>query len=405
MRPYHPPSFHPEDADWYRGDPHAAFRELRANDPVHWHEAGGFFCVTRHADIQYVSRHPRLFSSARGTQLFEALPSRRGKLLGNASGGAAPAIIRMDPPAHNIHRKLVIGEFTTQRVARMEPWIREVARQSLDAIDPAGPIDLVDRIAVPLPMQVIAVLLGVPPEDADQFKRWSDAVVELGGGETVAANVRVMGELITYLGGVITERRREPRDDLVSHLLASEIDGRRLTDAEMGMFCVTLLVAGNETTRNLISGGALALAQHPDQRDALASDASLIPNAVEEMLRWVSPVRSFVRHVNEDTELRGQKIREGDYVALFYASANRDEEVFGDDAEAFDIRRADARRHIAFGFGEHLCLGAPLARLEARVMFEELLARWPRFEPTAPATPLHSSLMQGLQHLPVMLAP
>ncbi|MBW2240936.1 MAG: cytochrome P450 [Deltaproteobacteria bacterium] len=382
------PSFHPEEADWYLDDPHSAFRELRASDPVHWHEAGGFWCVTRHADIQYVSRHPRLFSSARGTQLFEASPSRRGKLLGRAGREAAPAIIRMDPPAHNVHRKLVIGEFTTQRVAKMEPWIRNVARQCLDSIDPADPIDLVDRIAVPLPMQVIAELL-----------------VELGGGEMVAANVQAMGEFVAYLGDVIAERRREPQDDLVSHLLASEIEGRRLTDTEMAMFCVTLLVAGNETTRNLISGGALALAQHPDQRDALVTDPSLIPNAVEEMLRWVSPVRSFIRHANQDTELRGRKIQQGEYVALFYASANRDEEVFGDDAEAFDIRRPDARRHIAFGFGEHLCLGAPLARLEARVMFEELLARWPRFEPTAPATPLRSSLMQGIQHLPVTLAP
>lgn len=397
--------FHPEQADWYHAEPHAAFRELRATDPVHWHEEGGFWCLTRHADIQYVSQHPRLFSSARGTQLFEAFPSRRGELLGATGRETAASIIRMDPPVHNLHRKLVIGEFTPQRVAEMEPWIREIARQSLDEIDPSGPIDFVDRIAVPLPMLVIAKLLGVPREDADRFKQWSDAVIALGGGEAVGANMSAMRDLLGYLAGVISERRPAPKDDLISHLLAAEIDGSRLTDPEMGMFCVSLLVAGNETTRNLIAGGALALAQHPKQREALVADPSLIPNAVEEMLRWVSPVRSFVRNANEDTELGGRTIRKGDYVALFYASANRDEAIFGDDAELFDIRRANARRHIAFGFGEHLCLGAPLARLEARIMFEELLARWPRFESIAPPTPLRSSLMQGIESMPVALAP
>ena len=399
-------AFQPEQAAWYQDDPHAAFRELRREDPVHWYEPGGFWCLTRHADVQYVSQHPKLFASSRGTQLFEALPSRRGELMGRMDqmgAGLAPSIIRMDPPEHNVHRKLVIGAFTPARVDEMEPWIREIARQSLDAIDPTGPVDLVEQIAVPMPMLVIAQLLGVPRSDAEAFRRWSDAVVELGAGQNSQESVGAMGAFMAYLAGVIAERRRAPKDDLISRLLAADVEGRRLGDAELGMFAVTLLVAGNETTRNLISGGAQALSQHPDQRDALAADPSGIRNAVEEMLRWVSPVRNFLRTANQDTELHGRRIRADDFVALFYASANRDETVFGPDADVFDVRRPDARRHIAFGFGEHLCLGAPLARLEARVMFEELLGRWPHFTLAGEPTPLPSSLMQSYAHMPVAL--
>jgi cytochrome P450 len=208
-----------------------------------------------------------------------------------------------------------------------------------------------------------------------------------------------------YVIGVATDRRKSPQDDLISLLVEAEIEGERLSDPEVGMFCLTLLVAGNETTRNLVTGGASLLMRHPEQREKLLADPGLLPNAVEEMLRLVSPVRNFARVATRDTELQGRKIREGDGLVLFYGSANRDEEVFGADSESFDIARESARRHVAFGFGEHLCLGASLARLEANVLFEELFARWPRFEQAGEATPLASSLMNGLVHLPVALEP
>jgi cytochrome P450 len=230
-------------------------------------------------------------------------------------------------------------------------------------------------------------------------------MVAAGGGEVSDSTAATVGELIQYLVAVGEERKRAPRDDLISILLAAEVDGERLTDAELGMFCLTLLVAGNETTRNLISGGALALMRNPDQRERLLADPGLLHNAVEEMLRYVSPVRNFIRCATEDTELRGRRIRKGDYLALFYGSANRDEEVFGDDADAFDVARESARRHVAFGFGEHLCMGASLARLEAQVMFEELLTRWPRFELAGEVEPLPSTLMNGLVRMPVALEP
>ena len=230
-------------------------------------------------------------------------------------------------------------------------------------------------------------------------------MVAAGGGDHSDEMSATIGELIHYLVSVAEERKREPRDDLISLLLAAEVEGECLTDAEIGMFCLTLLVAGNETTRNLISGGALALVRNPGEREKLLADPGLLTNAIEEMLRYVSPVRNFVRCATVDTELRGKRVAEGDYLALLYAAANRDEEVFGDDAEAFDVARESARRHVALGFGEHLCMGASLARLEAQVMFEELLTRWPRFELAGEVEPLPSTLMNGLVRMPVALEP
>jgi cytochrome P450 len=402
------PDFAPETAEFYQRHADAVFRRLRAEDPVHWYEPCRFWAITRLADVQTISQRPRLFSSERGTQLFELVRRARGEsALGSMQQAnlGAPSIIRMDPPRHNRHRKLVMGAFTPRRISEMEPRLREIAKRSLDAVDPSKPIDLVEQVAIPLPMYVIAEMLGVSSDDYDDFRRWSDAMIEAGGGNVSPEIAAVVSELMQYVVGVAVERRRQPQDDLISLLVGAEIDGERLDDAEVGMFCLTLLVAGNETTRNLVAGGAQLLMRHPEQREKLLADPGLLPNAVEEMLRLVSPVRNFARTATADTALRGREIREGDGLVLFYASANRDEEVFGPDSDAFDISRPSARRHVAFGFGEHLCLGASLARMEARVMFEELLARWPRFEQAGDAVPLDSSLMNGLVELPVVLEP
>jgi cytochrome P450 len=209
-------------------------------------------------------------------------------------------------------------------------------------------------------------------------------------------------ELFAYVIAKAAECRRAPRSDLLTKLALAELDGVGLSDAELAIFCMTLLVAGNETTRNLVSGGMLALLEHPAQWERLCADPALVPNAVEEMLRFVTPVQNFVRRVQRDVELCGKRLRAGEYVALFYGSANRDEDVFGPDAGAFDVGRASARRHVAFGFGEHLCLGAPLARLEARVVFEELLARGPGFAPAGPVERLPSTLMSGIVEMPLV---
>jgi cytochrome P450 len=316
---------------------------------------------------------------------------------------SAPSIIRMDPPAHNRHRKLVIGAFTPRMVAELEPRVRELARESVAAIRPGEPFDFVEKVAIPLPMFVIAELLGVPRSDYDVFRRWSDVMIEAGSSGPRPETVGTVAELFGYMVEKATERRRAPREDVLSKLALAELDGERLSDMELGIFLMTLLVAGNETTRNLIGGGMRALLEHRAQWEKLCADPALLPNAIEEMLRFVSPIQNFARRVQHDTELAGKTLRAGQYVALFYGSANRDESVFGADADQFDITRPSADRHLAFGFGEHLCLGASLARLEARVMFEELLALGPDFALAGTPRKLRSTLVNGVAELPLVL--
>jgi cytochrome P450 len=391
--------FAPDQPGFYLGDPHGAFRRLRAEDPLHWYEAGPFWCATRHAEVSEISRRPRTFSSAHGTQLFEVPTRVAGRDLGLEE--LAPSIIRMDPPAHNRHRKIVISAFTPRIVAALEPRVREIARESVDALRPGEVFDFVEQIAIPLPMFVIAELLGVPRSDYATFRRWSDALIEAGSSGPSEASMKGAAELFVYMLAKAAERRGAPREDVLSKLALAQIDGERLGDAELAVFCLTLLVAGNETTRTLIAGGMHALLEDRAQWEKLCADPSLLPNAVEEMLRYVTPIRSFVRRVQHDTELAGKRLRAGEYVALFYGSANRDEAVFGSDAERFDIARPNADHHIAFGFGEHLCLGASLARLEARVMFEELIARGRGFSFAGPARRVHSVLVNGIAEMPM----
>ncbi|MCP4436449.1 MAG: cytochrome P450 [Actinomycetia bacterium] len=395
--------FAPETADFYQRDPDTAFARLRADDPVHWYEDGQFWCITRHEDIRAVSRAPRLFSSARGLLMFQIPVAREGMELHTAGIESANTILEMDPPEHIRHRRLVTSAFKPSYVQHLQTRIREIARSTLDACDPTGEVDFVEQVAVPLPMLVIAEMIGVPGDDVAMFRQWSDSIIEVGGGGGDEQSAEHLAELWAYLGVRVEEHRSSPRDDIITLLLDAEIDGERLSEDDLLMFLMTLLVAGNETTRNLIAGGARALAEHPDQRVWLAEDLSRIPVAVEEMLRWVSPVRSFVRCATADTTVGGTAISEGDYLVLFYGSANRDEVVFGDSADRFDASRADANRHLAFGIGEHHCLGAALARMEAQVMFEELLERFPTWERAGEVEPLESCLMNGLTRMPVRL--
>ncbi len=404
MSEFSPPDFAPDQADFYLGTPDVAFEQLRAHDPIHWYDAGGFWCLTRHADIHEVSRLPKRFCSGKGTQIFQVADARDGEGVtgGGSAQGVAVSIIQMDPPEHNRHRKLVIGEFTPRVVGMLEARIREIARESIAAVPVGASVDFVDTVSVPLPMIVIADLLGVAREDHERFRTWSDAMIEAGGGGFSEKTGETLMEMFAYLGDTLTRRRSDPQKDLLSKLAHAEIDGERLTDPEIMMFSMTLLVAGNETTRNLISGGARALLDNPEQLKKLVANPALLPNAVEEMLRYVSPIRNFVRCATEDCELGGKKIAKGDYLALLYGSANRDEAVFGPDVDAFEIERPNARQHLAFGSGEHLCLGAPLARLETIVLFEELLPRLPGLRYDGPLEPLPSILINGVERMPVV---
>lgn len=381
--------FDPLDPAAYNGDHHAAFARLRSEQPVAWHAAADMWLVTRHLDVMAVSRDPATFCSGGGV-----IPTDRGREV-----AAADSIIYLDPPEHFRHRKLVSPAFTPRRINDLEPMIRALAGELLDGIEPGVPVDFVPTVAEPLPLLVIAEMLGIPGADRDRFKVWSDATIAAVNDFNDDALAHAL-ELWEYFRAVLDARQNEPRDDLLSVLVTAEVDEEPLKTDELLGFCMTLLVAGNETTRNLISGGVRALSDHPDQMARLVADPTGVPHAVEEMLRWVTPVMCFARTATRDTELGGQTIREGEYVLMLYPSANRDEDVFGPTADRFDATR-DPNPHVGFGFGEHFCLGAALARLEARVLFDELLARFGSVSPAGDPERLSSILMNGLVHLPV----
>ena len=380
----HDPAFH-------GGDPFPAFRALRAEPGLYWHDTPGFWAVTRHSDVVAVSRAPETFCSSRGI------------LLSDLERVIVPrqSITYIDPPEHAKYRKLVQPAFSPGRLRQLERRIREIACELLDATPADREIDLVDAFSAPLPLLVIAEMLGIPGSDRARFKRWSDAVIDAGTEQT-AENVAQAAELFGYFSEVLAERRARPGDDLLSLLAHSEVDGERLEEFDLLAFCMTLLVAGNETTRNLISHGTYGLCRNPEEWWKLATDRSLLPSAIEEMLRWGTPVGSFMRTATCDTRLGATAIHEGDRLLLLYASANRDPQVFGADAEEFRITR-DASRHVAFGFGEHFCLGAALARMEARIAFEELLARFGAIELAAEPERLQSIIIRGIVRLPVVL--
>ena len=372
-------------------DPWTALKELRREAPLHWHEDAQLWTVSRHADVLTVSRDPQTFCSGKGV----LVTGRENPV------SASDSILFLDPPEHQQHRKLVNPGFHLRRITALEPRVRALTVELLDAVEPGRPFDFVDAVAAPLPLLVIAELLGVPTEDRARFRTWSDAIIA-AATEPTEETLTQAAELFEYFGSVIEARRAEPADDMISVLVHGDVDGEKLTDLELLGFCMTLLVAGNETTRNLLSGGTKALAEHPDQLDLLQKDPALIPGAVEELLRWVTPIAAFGRTATRDTELAGQKIDAGQYLVLLYTSANRDEDAFGDTADTFDIRR-QPNPHVAFGFGEHFCLGASLARLEARVFLEEVLPRYGRIELAGEVERLRSTLMRGIERLPVVL--
>ena len=387
----------PRDAAFFvRDDYYDVLARLRAEDPVH--ECGpGFWAISRYEDIRNLSRDPGRFCSGRGALVNDPMRS---------SGASMPSrsILHMDPPEHAAFRGLVNRRFTPRALSGLAESIRKSASTLLDAVDAREEIDFVAELAAPFPLIVIAELLGIDESDREDFRGWSDAAIEspdLPPQETMAA----LGALSEFIVGHIRSKREGPGEDLVSLLVGSEVGGCPLSQEELFMFLLTLLVAGNETTRTLLSGTALVLDEHPDQRSALASDVSLVPGGVEECLRWVTPVHAFCRTATEDTEVGGTPVKEGDYLCMLYASGNRDERIFGEDAARFDVRRPANPVHLAFGFGEHVCLGASLARLEARIFVEELLGRFPGYAVTGPAVRVLSTTVAGIRSLPVVLVP
>ncbi|HEY1444928.1 MAG TPA: cytochrome P450 [Acidimicrobiales bacterium] len=392
-----------DSRSYVSGVPHAWLAHLRRHDPVHWQEeAGGpgFWAVTRYEDCVTVNRdYERFSSAARGTMPFEmpeADIEQQGLMM-----------LNMDPPLHTRYRRLVNKGFTPRMVRDLEESIHRSTDAIIDQVIEEGRADFVTDLSAELPLQVIAELLGVPQDDRHRMFEWSNNMVGNEDpeyqGQAEAALTAAM-ELYAYAAALYGQKRLDPHADLMSVLTTVEVDGEQLSDLELELFFLLLTVAGNETTRNLMSGAMHAFFQHPDQWQRLLDDRSLLPTAADEMLRFVTPVMNFRRTAMTDLTLSDTKIAEGDKVVFFHASANRDESVF-DDPDTFDVGR-EPNPHIAFGGGgPHFCLGANLARMEIRVMFEHLLDRLPDIRQDGDEQHLQSQFINGVKHLPVAFTP
>ncbi len=383
--------------------PHEWFAFLRKNAPVWWQEeeAGpGFWAVTSHADCTTVNRDYEHFSSSKKATFLWDLPE-------DDLAQQQMLMLNMDPPLHTRYRRLVNKGFTPRMVNQLHEGINAAADQIIDSVIEKGSADFVTDIAAELPLMVIADLLGVPDEDRHRMFDWSNRMIgsddpEYQTGEEASQQAAM--ELYAYASELFNTKRIDPHEDLMSVLTQVEVDGEKLNSMELELFFLLLTVAGNETTRNLISGGMAAFFDHPDQWELLRNDRSLLPSATEEMLRFVSPVMNFRRQTTSAFELGGQHIEEDTKVVFFHISANRDESVF-ENPQSFDITR-NPNPHLAFGAGgPHFCLGANLARMEIRVMFEHLLDRIPDIALDGEVQRLQSAFISGVKHIPVSFPP
>jgi len=392
-----------DSANFVSGVPHEWFTYLRQHAPAHWHEEAdgpGFWAVTRHEDCVAVNRDAQRFSSAaKGTFIWEMPESQleQHRLM----------MVTMDPPLHTRYRRLVNKGFTPRMIGELEARIHVVADEIIDKVCEAGTADFVIDVAAELPLVVLAELLGVPTEDRAKMFDWSNRMVGREDAEYQQGHVRAeeaaalaAAELFGYAAELYAAKRARPGEDLMSVLAQVELDGEQLSELELDLFFMLLSVAGNETTRNLMSGAMVAFSEFPDQWEKLRADRTLLPAAVEEMLRYVTPVMNFRRQTTEALDIAGQHIEADQKVVFFHVSANRDETVFTE-PDRFDLERTP-NPHMAFGGGgPHFCLGANLARMEIRVMFEHLLDRLPDLHVSGDVERLQSNFINGVKHLPV----
>jgi cytochrome P450 len=389
-----------DDPAFYLADPDATFKALRASDPVHWYDEGRFWVVTKYDDVKYISSHPHLFPSSRVAILSDLVDAKFGREPENLGHRG---VMFMDPPEHGPHRKAVSVRFTPIAVQQMEQHVRTVITGVLDGL-PEDEFDWIERVAEPIPVFVFSKLLGVPEEDWPKVAGWATTIANVGSGQGTPEDMDlIFNEVGPYLFELTMQRRSTPTDDLLTMLTVVEVDGVPFDEVQVLTYALTLLAAGSETTQSLIAGMADCLDRFPDQAAKLFADPSLAPGAVEETLRWWTPVMSMARRAATPVQLRGVDIEEGDGLLLAYASCNRDEDRWGETADDFDITRPDASGHLGFGFGEHFCMGAHLARREGRVLLEELARRARGIEVVGDRVPRRSALMHTHDVLPVRL--
>ena len=394
--PDHPTrdEIHLLDGAFYTGRPLEHYAWMRENAPLYWDASAEVWGVTLYDDIMSISKQPEIFCSGKGSR----------------PDSWTPSMINMDDPEHKRRRNLVNRGFTPRRLQDHETKIRDICTRLIDDVCERGECEFVREIAAPLPLIMIGDMLGMPPEDFETLLRWSETMLKATSNTATEADIQAAtqagGEYFGYAMGAIEDRKKNPTDDLLSILVHAEIDGRGLADDEIAHESLLILVGGDETSRHVIVEGALALMAHPKERQKLIDDPSKLTVAVEELLRWVSPIKNMSRTATRDVELRGQTVREGDKLLLLYPSGNRDAAAF-DAPDVFDVERAP-NNHVAFGgYGTHHCLGASLARLELRIMFEELLRRMPdlALASDAPLPLRPSNFIVGVEEMPVRFSP
>jgi len=390
---------HPE-AYARHGYPHETFRRLRAESPIRFFDDTSipFWAITKHAHVTEIGRSPELFHNS-PLLVVNPLYLRQQEGLPFVR---PPTLIEQDNPAHRESRKLIASRFTPRALKAIHADVDRIARKIVEDLfqQEEGEIDFVEKVSAPLPIAVIAWLLGVPEADWKLLYEWTNQLI---GSEdpdfSQEGGQRAMVELFSYFAKLVEERRKSPKDDLITLFANAEVAGRKLEMLEVLSWCQIIVVAGNETTRNATTGGMLALIEHPEERRRLQADASLLKSGMEEIVRWTSPIIHFARTVARDVDFHGHRFREGDVLALFYPSANRDEDVF-DDPYRFRVDR-DPNRHVGFGVGEHFCAGAHVARLELEMAYRYLLPRLEEVELAGPVDRLTSNLVGGIKRLPI----
>ena len=381
---------------------HETFERLRREQPVFFQDMPdepGYWAVLKHADVVHVAKHPVLFSASEGGVVLENLDPERLEMMRDMA-------LAMDPPRHVEFRKNLVPHFKARVISQLEPRIRTICRSIFERVPDGEIVDFVHDVAAHVPSQVVGELVGIPEEDWPQIHAWSEMNTSSTDPDVMAGayepDMTATISMAMYAIELAQKRRIDPQEDLITLMLAAEVDGVPMTDIQFGSFFVQLVTAGNDTTRTMLSSGLHALLRHPEQLAAVRADRSLLPDAVEEILRWANPLHYFRRTATDDTEIRGQAIAKGDKVAMIYTSANRDEEVF-DDPHRFDISR-HPNPQLSFGIAEHFCLGVHLARLEGRVFFDELFNAFDAIELAGEPQRMRSNLNNALKVLPVRLS-